>query len=145
MNLSTLIKPVAVAATAFGILMLPGLLAAQAPSQARFLREYPPSGNYLAARHAIQQRDAAVCLDLLPRRACGPIRRIPNLLDRAFVAALTEGDIEETFRLAERVCRSTRTIATRGSCSASARIKNKQWQSGAAPISRNRCAARSPT
>ena len=60
MIVSNLIKPAAVAATAFGILMLPGLLAAQSiPSGRPDPARVSPSGNYLAARHASQQRDAA--------------------------------------------------------------------------------------
>ena len=50
------------------------------------------------------------------------------MLDRAFIASLAEGDIEEAVRLAERVLQVSKNDRTRGSCSACARIKTKQWQ-----------------
>ena len=86
MSVSNLIKSVAVAAIAFGILMLPGMLAAQAPTKPDPAR-ISPSGNYLAARQASQQRDAAAASTYY-RAALRADPKNPELLDRAFIASL---------------------------------------------------------
>ena len=78
-----------------------------------------PSGSYLAARHAGGQRDAAAA-DLLPRRAAGRSAQQRAARPR-LPAGAANGEVDEAVKLAERVCRSTRTIASRGSCSACAR------------------------
>ena len=61
-----------------------------------------PSGNYLAARHAEPQRDAAAASTYY-RAALRADPKNTELLDRAFISVLAEGDIEEAVRLAERV------------------------------------------
>jgi tetratricopeptide (TPR) repeat protein len=125
-----LIKPAAVAATAFGILMAPGLLAAQAPTT-QFGRPDParvsPSGNYLAARHASQQRDAAAA-SAYYRAALRADPKNAELLDRAFIASLAEGDIEEAVRLAERVLQVSKNDRTARLVLGVRGIKTKQWQ-----------------
>jgi tetratricopeptide (TPR) repeat protein len=127
---SNLIKPAAVAATAFGILMAPGLLAAQAPTSP-FGKPDParvsPSGNYLAARHASQQRDAAAA-SAYYRAALRADPKNPELLDRAFIAALAEGDIEEAVRLADRVLQVNKNDRTARLVLGVRGIKTKQWQ-----------------
>jgi tetratricopeptide (TPR) repeat protein len=125
-SVSNLIKPVAVAATAFGILMLPGLLAAQAPTKPDPAR-VSPSGNYLAARHASQQRDA-VAASAYYRAALRNDPKNPELLDRAFIASLAEGDIEEAVRLAERVLQVSKNDRTARLVLGVRGIKTKQWQ-----------------
>ena len=134
-NLSTLIKPVAVAATAFGILMLPGILAAQAPSKPDSSRT-SASGNYLAARHAIQQRDSASAATYL-RAALRADPKNPDLLQRAFGAALTQGDMEETFRLAERIIQINKNDRDARLVLGIRAIKNKQWQSARTNIAQS--------
>jgi len=60
------------------------------------------SGSYLAARHAGQQRDAAAAAAYY-RSA---LKRDPNnaeLLDRAFLSFLIDGDVDEAVKYAERV------------------------------------------
>jgi tetratricopeptide (TPR) repeat protein len=60
------------------------------------------SGNYLAARHAGQQRDAAAAAAYY--RAA--LKRDPGnseLLDRAFLSFLVDGEVEEAVKYAERV------------------------------------------
>ncbi len=126
MIVSNLIKPVAVAATAFGILMLPGILAAQAPSRQDTART-SGSGNYLAARHASVQRDAAAA-SAYYRAALRSDPKNPELLERAFIASLTEGDIDEAVRLAERVLQTNKNDRTARLVLGIRAIKNKQWQ-----------------
>ena len=63
------------------------------------------SGSYLAARHAGQQRDAAAAAGYY--RAA--LKRDPNngeLLDRAFLAFLVDGDVDEAVKFAERVAQA---------------------------------------
>ena len=60
------------------------------------------SGSYLAARHAGQQRDATAAASYY-RSA---LKRDPNnseLLDRAFLAFLVDGEIDEAVKFADRV------------------------------------------
>ena len=134
-NLSTLFKPAAVAATAFGILMLPGLLAAQAPTKPDASRT-SASGNYLAARHAIQQRDSAAAATYL-RAALRADPKNPDLLQRAFGAALTQGDMEETFRLAERIIQINKNDRDARLALGIRAIKNKQWQAARTNIAQS--------
>jgi tetratricopeptide (TPR) repeat protein len=124
-NMSTVVKPVAIAATAIGILMLPGLLAAQAPTKPDSSRT-SASGNYLAARHAVQQRDAASAAAYY-RAALRSDPKNPDLLQRAFGAALTEGDMEETFRLAERILQINKNDRDAKLVLGVRALKNKQW------------------
>lgn len=123
---SRLIKPAAVAATAFGILMLPGILAAQAPSRQDPART-SSSGNYLAARHAGAQRDAAAASTYY-RAALRADPKNPELLERAFIASLTEGNVDEAVRLAERILQTNKTDKTARLVLGIRAIKNKQWQ-----------------
>jgi len=87
-------------------LSLPSTLAAQAATvQAPAQEELSPenaAGSYLAARHAGAERDAAAAatyyndvLKLDPRN--------PDLLSRAFLSVLTDGDIDQASKLAERL------------------------------------------
>jgi tetratricopeptide (TPR) repeat protein len=123
---SNLIKTACVGATAFAILMLPGLLAAQAPSKPDPSR-VSASGNYLAARHASQQRDAQAAAAYF-RAALRADPKNPELLDRAFIASLAEGDIEEAVRLAERVIQINKADRTARLVLGIRNIKNKQYQ-----------------
>src|SRR5262249_19449706 len=60
------------------------------------------SGSYLAARHASVERDAgAAAAFYLAALRADP--RNGELLDRAFISAVAEGDIDEAVKLAERV------------------------------------------
>ncbi|MET0444977.1 MAG: tetratricopeptide repeat protein [Pseudorhodoplanes sp.] len=130
MIVSNLIKPVAVAATAFGILMLPSLLSAQAPLSLPGKPDparVSPSGNYLAARHASQQRDAASA-SAYYRAALRADPKNPELLDRAFIASLAEGDIEEAVKLADRVLQVSKNDRTARLVLGVRAIKTKQWQ-----------------
>jgi tetratricopeptide (TPR) repeat protein len=134
-NMSTLLKPAAVAATAFGILMLPGLLAAQAPAK-RDPARTSASGNYLAARHALQQRDAAAASTYF-RAALRSDPKNPDLLQRAFGAALTEGDMDEAFRLAERIIQVNKNDRDARLVLGIRALKNKQWQTARTNIAQS--------
>ena len=83
------------------VLSLSSARAAQAPSEQDILRDNP-AGNYLAARHAGVERDAAAAagyyLNVLKTDP-----RNPDLLSRAFLSVLTDGDIDQASKLAEKV------------------------------------------
>lgn len=135
MTMSTLFKPAAVAATVFGILMLPGLLAAQSPVK-RDTARTSASGNYLAARHALQQRDAAAASAYF-RAALRSDPKNPDLLQRAFGAALTEGDMEEAFRLAERIVQVNKNDRDARLVLGIRALKGKQWQAARTNIAQS--------
>jgi tetratricopeptide (TPR) repeat protein len=93
-------------------LILPSALAAQAvAAQASVQQDLLPqnaAGSYLAARHAGAERDAAAAatyyasvLKLDPHNA--------DLLSRAFLSMLTDGDVEDASKLAERVLAADHT------------------------------------
>jgi tetratricopeptide (TPR) repeat protein len=96
----------AIAVLSVGILTLPNVLLAQ--SSLRDVSRVSPSGNYLAARHASTQRDAAAAAAYY-RAALRADPKNSELLDRAFVSVLADGDIEEAGRLAERVLAGNKT------------------------------------
>jgi tetratricopeptide (TPR) repeat protein len=76
-------------------------LAAQ-PSGAMEFSGSTASGSYLAARHAGQQRDAAAAASYY--RAA--LKRDPSnseLLDRAFLSFLVDGEVDEAVKFADRV------------------------------------------
>ncbi len=96
-----LLPPRAAIAGAFIILSLTPALAVEAPTPQELARD-TASGSYLAARHAGVERDsttaAAYYLNVLksdPRNS--------DLLSRTFLSVLTDGDIEEAGKLAERL------------------------------------------
>ena len=72
------------------------------PPAANELARVSTSGNYLAARHATVQRDAPAAAAYY-RAALRSDPRDTELLERAFLSVLAEGDVEEATRLAERV------------------------------------------
>ena len=73
----------------------------QIPTQSELAR-VSPSGSYLAARHAGVQRDAAAAAAYY-RAALRADPRNSEILERAFLSVLAEGDVEEAVRLAERI------------------------------------------
>jgi tetratricopeptide (TPR) repeat protein len=82
-------------------------LAAQTPGQQDLLPENA-AGSYLAARHAGAERDAGAAatyylnvLKLDPRN--------PDLLSRAFLSVLTDGDVDGAGKLADRVLAADHT------------------------------------
>jgi tetratricopeptide (TPR) repeat protein len=85
----------------------PGMLAAQAEAPSSFSRS-SASGSFLAARHAGGQKDAAAAASYY-RSALRGDPRNNELLGRAFLAVLANGDVEEAVKLAERVLQLDKT------------------------------------
>ena len=100
------------AAVAIAALLLPGTVWAQTPehptdSAAPFpsvhdMKNLTTSGSYLAARHASVERDAASAAAFY-RSALRSDPKNNELLDRAFISSVAEGDIEEAVKLADRI------------------------------------------
>src|ERR1700744_6259793 len=100
----------AIAALAF--LALPVVASAQtterpADNSAQFpsshdLKALTTSGSYLAARHASVERDAASAAAFY-RSALRTDPKNNELLDRAFISSLADGDIDEAIKLADRI------------------------------------------
>jgi tetratricopeptide (TPR) repeat protein len=96
----------AIAGIALG-LTLSTALAAQAPAQQVLLPENA-AGSYLAARHAGAERDSATAaayyLDVLKLDPHNP-----DLLSRTFLSVLSDGDVDDASKLAERLVAIDRT------------------------------------
>src|ERR1700726_1804104 len=101
-----------IAAFAFTALAVPGALLAQTPdhpsdNSAQFpsnrdLRSLTMSGSYLAARHASVERDSNSAATFY-RSALRTDPKNSELLDRAFISSVADGDIDEAVKLAERI------------------------------------------
>ena len=101
-----------IAAFALTALALPGSLAAQTPGHpadnsaqfpnSRDLKSLTMSGSYLAARHASVERDASSAATFY-RSALRTDPKNNELLDRAFISSLADGDIDEAVKLADRI------------------------------------------
>jgi tetratricopeptide (TPR) repeat protein len=102
----------AIAAAAIASLALPGQLRAQTPERptdttapfpsSRDLKGLTTAGSYLAARHASVERDASSAATFY-RSALRSDPKNNELLDRAFISSLAEGDIDEAVKLADRI------------------------------------------
>jgi tetratricopeptide (TPR) repeat protein len=112
-NLSKKIRRLAGVLLGAAALCLPATLSAQGTSQnppqsqtfvpsANELARLSMSGSYLAARHAGTQRDAGAAAAYY-RAALRNDPKNNELLQRAFLSVLAEGDVEEATRLAEQV------------------------------------------
>src|SRR3981081_1271212 len=101
-----------IAAFAFTALAVPGSLSAQTPDHpddnsaqfpsSRDLKSLTTSGSYLAARHASVERDSNSAARFY-RSALRTDPKNNELLDRAFISSLADGDIDEAVKLADRV------------------------------------------
>jgi tetratricopeptide (TPR) repeat protein len=101
-----------IAAFAFTALAVPGPLSAQTPGHpadnsaqfpnSRDLKSLTMSGSYLAARHASVERDASSAATFY-RSALRTDPKNNELLDRAFISSLADGDIDEAVKLADRI------------------------------------------
>ncbi len=89
------------------LLSLPSALAAQSPTPQE-LAHTTMAGSYLAARHAGTERDAGLAaayyLNVLKSDP-----RNPDLLSRAFLSVLTDGDLDEAGKLADRLLQVDRS------------------------------------
>lgn len=101
----------ATAIVAATLLAPSGPLAAQTPDHptetaqfpsAKDLRTMTTSGSYLAARHASVERDAKSAATFY-RSALRTDPKNNELLDRAFISSLAEGDIAISVKLADRI------------------------------------------
>src|SRR4030081_2661818 len=101
-----------IAAFTVAALAVPGSLLAQTPEHTgdnsaqspnnTDLKGLTPAGSYLAARHASVERDA----NSAPAFYRSALRTDPKnneLLDRAFISSLADGDIDEAVKLADRI------------------------------------------
>src|SRR3954467_7476100 len=101
-----------VAAVAIAVLAMPRSILAQTPdhpsdTSAQFpsnrdLKALTTSGSYLAARHASVERDASSAAAFY-RSALRTDPKNNELLDRAFISSVAEGDIDEAVKLADRI------------------------------------------
>ena len=100
------------------MLLLPATLSAESAAQdnakvatyvpsAHELARLSASGSYLAARHAGTQRDAGAAAAYYRAALRGDPKNY-DLLERAFLSVLAEGDVEEAVRFAERMLRHDR-------------------------------------
>jgi tetratricopeptide (TPR) repeat protein len=102
----------AIALMGTAIATVPGGVQAQTPDHpsdtaAQFptrndLKALTTSGSYLAARHASVERDAASAAAFY-RSALRTDPKNNELLDRAFISSVADGDIDEAVKLAERI------------------------------------------
>src|ERR1700726_2120073 len=100
------------AAFAFTALAMPSSLSAQTPDHptdnsaqfptSRDLRSLTMSGSYLAARHASVERDSNSAATFY-RSALRTDPKNNELLDRAFISSVADGDIDEAVKLADRI------------------------------------------
>ncbi|MEH2522699.1 MULTISPECIES: tetratricopeptide repeat protein [unclassified Bradyrhizobium] len=110
--LSTRMNRWTIAAITAASLTAPGVAWAQTPehpadSAAQFptksdLKSLTTAGSYLAARHASVERDAASAAAFY-RSALRTDPKNNELLDRAFISSLADGDIDEAVKLADRI------------------------------------------
>jgi tetratricopeptide (TPR) repeat protein len=110
--LSIRFNRLAIAAFAAAALAVPGSLLAQTPehpadNSAQFpsshdLKSLTSTGSYLAARHASVERDANSAAAFY-RSALRTDPKNNELLDRAFISSLADGDIDEAVKLADRL------------------------------------------
>src|ERR1700755_1416256 len=101
-----------IAAVALTVLAVPGPVLAQTPEHtgdngAQFpskadLKSLTTSGSYLAARHASVERDASSAAAFY-RSALRTDPKNNELMDRAFISSLADGDIDEAVKLADRI------------------------------------------
>jgi tetratricopeptide (TPR) repeat protein len=101
-----------IAAFAVTALAVPGSLSAQTPDHpsdnsaqfpsSRDLKSLTTSGSYLAARHASVERDSNSAATFY-RSALRSDPKNNELLDRAFISSLADGDIDEAVKLADRI------------------------------------------
>ncbi len=85
----------------------PGIVSARAQAPSTLSRA-SASGSYLAARHAGTHKDAAAAAAYY-RAALRSDPRNSELLGRAFLAVLANGEVDEAVKLAERVVQVDKT------------------------------------
>jgi tetratricopeptide (TPR) repeat protein len=125
-------------------LTLPTMLAAQGPTAmvmattptSQELAHVSLSGNYLAARHAGQERDIGAAAAFY-RAALKVDPKNNELLERAFLAIVADGDVDEATKLAERLVQIDRTHRIARLVLGVRAIKQKQYQAAKAQLSQS--------
>lgn len=107
MTLSMLFRCATLVIFAAGAGAVPASGRAQAPNPHELAR-ISQSGSYLAARHAGSQRDAAAAAAYY-RAALKADPKNAELLERAFLALLANGEADEATKLAERIVQNDRS------------------------------------
>ena len=131
-TLSIVLRRAALLAAA--AVMLPTTLAAQGPTamvmptpSSQELSRVSLSGNYLAARHAGLQRDIGAAAAFY-RAALKADPKNSELLERAFLSIVSDGDVEEAVRLAERLVQVDRSHRIARLVLGVRAVKQKQYQ-----------------
>ncbi|RTL74165.1 MAG: tetratricopeptide repeat protein [Bradyrhizobiaceae bacterium] len=75
---------------------------------ARDLQGLSPAGSYLAARHASADRDAGVAASFY-RAALRSDPKNADLLDRAFISSVADGEMDEAVKLAGKILATDKT------------------------------------
>jgi len=119
------LRRAAFAATAALAIASIGAPTAQAQVPSNFSRA-SASGSYLAARHANTERDAAAAANYY-RTALRGDPRNSELLSRAFLAVLANGEVEEATKLAERILQIDKTDRVSRLVLGVRAIKQKQY------------------
>jgi tetratricopeptide (TPR) repeat protein len=115
----------AIAALAALAITWPGIVSARAQSQPSLSR-VSPSGSYLAARHAGNQKDSAAAAAYY-RAALRGDPRNNELLGRTFLAVLTNGEVDDAVKLAERVLQADKSDRVARLVLGVRAIKQKQY------------------
>jgi len=123
------------------VIALPATLCAKAttsattPSQ-QDLARVSPAGNYLAARHASTERDAASS-SAYYRAALRADPKNPVLLERAFLSLLVDGEIDESVKLAERIVQVDKSQRVARLVLGVKALKHKQYPAARQQISQS--------
>jgi tetratricopeptide (TPR) repeat protein len=135
-----------IAAIALLALAVPLPVAAQTPehpadNSAQFpspheLKMLTTSGSYLAARHASVERDAAAAATFY-RSALRTDPKNNEILDRAFISSLADGDIDDAVRLADRILAVDKTNRVARLVIGVRDLKQKKYASAQANINQS--------
>ncbi len=106
--------------------LFPTAVFAQAPTPQELSR-ISPSGSYLAARHAGMQRDAGAA-SAYYRAALKADPKNGELLERAFLSILVDGEVDEAVKLAERLVQVDRAHRMARLTLGVRSLKQKQFQ-----------------
>jgi tetratricopeptide (TPR) repeat protein len=125
-----------VAALALTAMAMPGSISAQTPERpdataVQFpsrtdLKALTTSGSYLAARHASVERDAASAAEFY-RSALRSDPKNNELLDRAFISSVADGDVDEAVKLAERILANDKSNRVARLVVGIQALKQKKW------------------
>jgi tetratricopeptide (TPR) repeat protein len=122
----TLLRHAAWLALAAVTIVLPTAPRAEVPNQQDLWR-VSTAGNYLAARQATTERDATAA-EAYYRATLHGDPKNADLLERTFLSALSDGDIEEATKLAERLIQVDRGHRLARLMLGVRAIKQKQYQ-----------------